>query len=309
MTKFIDRSMNRRHLMALGAGAAALAQSGAAAAAAASAAETAALKMNKGYAPGPFGHVHYWDTGGGKPVVLIHQAPVSLRQFEAVYPLFHARGYRAIGIDMPGFGESDATSFVPRIEDWAKTIPAVLDHLKIARADAVGFHTGGEVATEFTLQFPNRARKLVMHSAIMSSPEERAARLKRVEETEKNFVYKEDGSHLTDVYNGRFKMWGEPKPDPKVITRLVVERFMGTGESWWGHWAAYQYDHQTALTKVKVPAMVITNTEDVIREMAVRAKALRPDFVFAEIQGGGGADAVDKTSEAWTNAIVDFLNA
>jgi len=104
--------------------------------------------MERGYARGPFGQVHYQAVQAGKPLVLIHQASMSSRQFESVYPIFIERGYRPIGIDCPGFGMSDVTDFVPRVEDWARVVPAVLDHLKITQADIVGHHTGALVATE-----------------------------------------------------------------------------------------------------------------------------------------------------------------
>ena len=69
-------------------------------------------------------------------------------------------GIRAIGVDTPGFGESDPTPFVPTAEDWAAAIPAVLDHLGVARADVLGHHTGSMVAPEVALQFPDRVRRL-----------------------------------------------------------------------------------------------------------------------------------------------------
>jgi len=50
----------------------------------------------RGYAKGPYGLVHYHDTqtGAGVPMVLLHQAPMSHRQFNSVYGLLSARGVR-----------------------------------------------------------------------------------------------------------------------------------------------------------------------------------------------------------------------
>ena len=94
----------------------------------------------RGYADGPFGQVHFRDTGEGRPLVLCPQAPMTSRQFENVYKPLARRGIRAIGVDSPGFGESDPTPFVPTASDWAEAVPAVLDQLGIEKADVLGHH-------------------------------------------------------------------------------------------------------------------------------------------------------------------------
>ena len=58
-------------------------------------AETAKAPAARGYANGPFGLIHYRDTGKGEPLILLHQAPMSSQQFETVYPLFAASTCRA----------------------------------------------------------------------------------------------------------------------------------------------------------------------------------------------------------------------
>ena len=131
----------------------------------------------RGYAEGPYGLVHFNDTqtGTGVPMVLLHQAPMSHRQFNSVYGLLSQRGIRAIGIDTPGFGMSDPTPFVPQVADWASSVIAVLDHLKIPRADMVGHHTGSLIATEVSLQFPKRVRKVVLNGPFPVTETEREA--------------------------------------------------------------------------------------------------------------------------------------
>ena len=261
----------------------------------------------RGYANGPFGLVHYRDTGKGEPLVLLHQAPMTSQQFETVYPLFAAKGIRAIGIDMPGFGLSDPTSFVPTANDWAKIVPAVLDHLGLKQAHIGGHHTGGVVAIAAANQFPERTKSLVIHSALLVTEDERAKRLERVEGSERNFVYKEDGSHLTDAYRGRFKLYGTGA-DPKLITRYVIERFTGTGESWHGHHVAYQYNSSEGLKKVKARTLVMGNDGDMVIDITRRIKDLRPDMTYIELKGGG-VDIVDQAPQAWVDTVARFVSA
>jgi pimeloyl-ACP methyl ester carboxylesterase len=261
----------------------------------------------RGYANGPFGQVHFQDTGSGAPLILCHQAPQSSRQFDNVYGPLAKRGIRAIGVDTPGFGLSDVTPFVPKIEDWAKAIPPVLDALGIAKTDVLGHHTGGMIATEVALQFPDRVRKLIINGPLPEEEEKRKKRLEGVEEREKNFVYRDNGSHLAESFLGRWRMYGEGA-DPKLTTRVIVEKFAGYGPFWYGHHAAFVYDHAAALKKIKQPTLILTNTGDQIYENAKVAKQIRPDFAFVELQGGG-VDIVDQQPEAWADAVANFLKA
>jgi len=263
----------------------------------------------RGYAEGPFGQVHFRDTGEGSPLVLCPQAPMTSRQFENVYEPLANRGIRAIGIDSPGFGESDPTPFVPTVGDWAEVVPYVLDHLDIATASVLGHHTGGMVATEVALQFPERVTKLIINGPLPMSNDERQRFLVGNEKREINFEYKNDGSHMQDAFMTRHRMYTVGgKPDPKVITRYVVERFQGYAPFWTGHHAAFIYDHNAALMNIKVPTLILTNTGDQIYVNAKLAADMRPDFSYVELQGGG-IDIVDQMPEDWADAVVRYLTA
>ena len=264
----------------------------------------------RGYADGPFGQVHFRDTGEGRPLVLCPQAPQTSRQFENVYEPLARRGIRAIGIDSPGFGESDPTPFVPTVTDWAEAVPAVLDHLGIEKADVLGHHTGGMVATEVAVHFPERVNRLVINGPLPMGEEERSNFLKFVEAGEINFVYEADGSHMQDAFAGRYRMFvdGGGTPDPKLITRYTVERFQGYAPFWTGHHAAFIYDHNAGLMNVMVPTLILTNTGDQIYENAKLAAQIRPDFAYVELEGGG-IDIVDQMPEEWADAVAGFLTA
>jgi pimeloyl-ACP methyl ester carboxylesterase len=268
--------------------------------------QKAAEPAARGYAKGPFGLIHYRDTGKGEPMVLLHQAPMSSQQFNTVYPLFAAKGIRAIGIDMPGFGFSDPNppSMTPTANDWAKIVPAVLDHLGIKQAHIVGHHTGSTVALAACTLFPERAKSLTMHTALLVSDEERPTHMHKPDAPEPD-VYKPDGSHLSGTFMTRTKMYG-PGADPKLITRYVVERFMETGVDWHAHDVAYGYDTAASLKKVKTRTMVIENSGDMTAEMTRRVKTIRPDIAYVELQGGS-VDIVDQEPQAWVDAIHHFI--
>jgi pimeloyl-ACP methyl ester carboxylesterase len=267
------------------------------------------LTTHRAYAPGPYGQVHFHEAGpkDGVPLLLLHQAPVSARQFEPVYPLLAARGIRAIGVDMPGFGSSDPTPFVPAIEDYAKAIPSVLDALGIAKASILGHHTGALVATEVALQFPQRVDRLILNGPLPLQDSERAQWLEFCRTEEMPFREQTDGAHLVKLFNVRYGFARDSVP-VGTVTRYVVETLSGLAPYWYGHHAAFMYDHGRTLPQIRHRTLILTNTGDQIYEHAKLSHAMRPDFDFVALEGGG-IDVVDQLPEAWTQSVAAFVAA
>lgn len=261
---------------------------------------------SRGYADGPFGLVHYQDTGGsGTPLILCHQSPQSLRQFDNVVPELERRGIRAIAIDTPGFGVSDPPDFVPGIEDYARAIPSVLDHLNISKANFLGHHTGAQIVTEVALQFPDRVLNLILNGPNPMTVSERREALALVDANETHFAYEADGSHLMRNFALRWRLYGQ-SGDPKLTTRVIAEKFIGYGPFWYGHHAAFSYDHAASLMKLAHRTMIMTNTGDMIYRAAQAARKMRPDFIYAELDGGT-IDIVDQQPSLWAKTVAQFV--
>ncbi|MEM9531354.1 MAG: alpha/beta hydrolase [Pseudomonadota bacterium] len=267
------------------------------------------MRPRRGYADGPFGQVHYQDTGAenaaGPPLILLHQSPMTSRQYDNVYPLLAGKGLRAVGIDTAGFGLSDPPPTAPTIEDYATVVPAVLDHLGLEQVDVLGHHTGAMIATEVAIQYPERVRRVVLNGPAPLDDEERADYMQMVEDLEKGFTHHADGSHLLNLYTRRYDYAGAGT-DPELVTRYVIEQLQGFGPFWYGHHAAFVYDHAETMPNITQPTMILTNTGDVIFDHAHWSHRIRPDFELKELEGGT-TDIVDQASEAWVDAVVEFL--
>ena len=122
---------------------------------------------------------------------------------------------------------------------------------------------------------------------------------------EKEFKHKEDGSHLAELFMRRWERT-LPGADPELVTRYIVEAMMGLGPFWYGHNAAFSYDHETALKKLEHRALILANTGDMIYDLAERAQTLRPDLEFIAMEGGG-VDIIDQQPAAWVDIIIDFI--
>ncbi len=230
------------------------------------------------------------------------------RQFDTVTPLLSAAGIRTIAIDLPGFGGSDGSDAPPTIADYASSIPCVLDSLGLDQADVLGHHTGALVATELALSFPKRVRKLILNGPAPLTPQEQAVFREDAARREKASSKLElDGSHLSNACKHRAAFVAGSVPLERV-QQYVLWMVSGSAPLWYGHNAAFSYDHGARLAAIRHPTLVLTNTGDILYEHAVRTRSLRPDFTFVALEGGG-VDVVDQLPEARTAAVIDFLSA
>jgi pimeloyl-ACP methyl ester carboxylesterase len=102
------------------------------------------------------------------PVVVLPEAGFSSALFEDVLASAPARGRRALGVDLPGFGASRAQGALdPRAS--ARLLAPALDALRLARFDLVGKGYGGVVARLLACERPERVRALLT----LDAPEER----------------------------------------------------------------------------------------------------------------------------------------
>jgi len=229
------------------------------------------------------------------------------RQFEAVMPLLNAAGVRSIAIDLPGFGGSDGPEAPPVIADYAAAMLCVLDHLELDQVDVLGHHTGAMVATELALSFPDRVRKLILNGPVPLTPEEQKAfREDALTRDKATALIQPDGSHLSSTFRDRAAFVAGSVPLERVQD-YVLWMICGSAPVWYGHDAAFTYDHATRLQALTHPTLVLTNTGDIIYEQALRTRSQRPDFAFVALEGGG-VDVVDQLPEAWTAAVVEFLS-
>lgn len=266
-----------------------------------------AIRPRRGYADGPFGQVHYRMLGDGAPLVLLHQAPMTSNQFDNVYAPLAARGFTAIGIDMPGFGLSDTPSFVPGVGDYAKAVPPVLDQLGIGKAAIVGHHTGALAATEAAVQFPDRIGALVINGPLLVTDADFADFKSGLHQWELGYTARPDAAHMVELYGIRDKLANGAIP-PARLSDYVVQALIGDGPFWYGHHAAFTYRQQDVLPAVTQPTLILTNTGDMIYPHARAAHELCPHFAYAELQGGG-VDIVDEQPEAWADAVAAFLHS
>ncbi|MED1472760.1 alpha/beta hydrolase [Bacillus salipaludis] len=86
---------------------------------------------------------------GSKTIVFLHGWPLSHKQFEYQFNVLPTMGYRCIGIDWRGFGNSDKPISGYTFNRLADDIRTVVETLQINNFTLVGHSTGGAIAIRY----------------------------------------------------------------------------------------------------------------------------------------------------------------
>ena len=111
--------------------------------------------------------IAYLDEGEGDPIVLVHGF-ASSKNVNWVYPAWVSElkknGRRVIALDLRGHGESSKL-YEPAqysIEIMADETLKLMDHLKIDRADMMGYSMGGRITAYLGQTRPQRLRAAIL---------------------------------------------------------------------------------------------------------------------------------------------------
>lgn len=107
----------------------------------------------------------YTVNGTGTPIVFIHPPVISSVIFN--YQLEGlSQNFQVITFDIRGHGKSSFSSEPITYSLIVEDIKKLLDHLEMDKAFVCGYSTGGSIALEFLLTFPNRALGGILISAM-----------------------------------------------------------------------------------------------------------------------------------------------
>ncbi|MDD9268257.1 alpha/beta fold hydrolase [Paenibacillus sp. GCM10023248] len=103
--------------------------------------------------PGVNLYVEDINPGGHKTIVFLHGWPLSHKQFEYQFNVLPAMGYRCIGIDWRGFGNSDKPYAGYTFERLADDIRIVVETLQLKQFTLAGHSTGGAIAIKYMSRY------------------------------------------------------------------------------------------------------------------------------------------------------------
>ena len=118
-----------------------------------------------GYAPVNGIKLYYEIHGDGKPLVLIHGGGSTIKTtFGTILPLL-AKYHKVIAVELQAHGHTADRDSAESFEQDANDVVALLDYLKISKADFLGFSNGGHTAMQIGISHPQSVNKLIIVSA------------------------------------------------------------------------------------------------------------------------------------------------
>ena len=222
--------------------------------------------------PSNAGQINFRFAGAERPwIFLIHQFPLSCRQFERLIPRLGVWA-RAYAPDLPGYGVSPPPAEAPSITGYASAALSAIDVLGADTFAVIGIETGAAVATEIVRQAKTGR---VTHAILIATPPLRKAKrdeyVGRLGEPDRE----QDGSHLWVEWERFERRWG-PDCDKSQLRMAVSETFYVYGRFHWGIKAFAGYDLVGGLEALTCPTLFLSAAEDPLAPEAEVARRLVP---------------------------------
>lgn len=128
---------------------------------------TSAQSPITGYAPVNGLKMYYEVHGSGDPVVLLHGSLITITNNWTGWIGEFAKTRKVIAIEIQGHGRTGDIDRDISPANLAVDVAALLDHLKIAKADILGYSMGGGVAMQCAIRHPDKVRKVVVISSYL----------------------------------------------------------------------------------------------------------------------------------------------
>jgi pimeloyl-ACP methyl ester carboxylesterase len=116
--------------------------------------------VNKGFAEVNDTRLYYEIVGRGHPLVLVHGFSLNTKMWDDQLEVFSER-FKVVRYDVRGFGKS-ALPIVGKEYSHTKDLKALLKQFGIGYAYVVGLSMGGGIALDFTLEYPEVTKALIL---------------------------------------------------------------------------------------------------------------------------------------------------
>jgi len=214
----------------------------------------------RGYVGGSGAQIHYRTCGeAGPDLVLLHESPLSSREFERVIPIIG--GFcRVFAFDTPGYGLSDAPNATPTIGSYAKCFLQAIDNLGVDSFYVAGVHTGAAMALELAAYTsPKRVLGVVFSGLPLLTEQAKNAARHRIGRPSA----REDGAHMVEIWANRRASWGETADLPQMMMGvrdllLCYDLYPQAYE------AIFSYDARSALTSLRCPSLFLNAEFDAL---------------------------------------------
>jgi pimeloyl-ACP methyl ester carboxylesterase len=254
------------------------------------------------------GALSYDELGSGPPLLLLHNAAHSGRDWDPVRPGL-AEHFRTIAVDLPAHGDSPPPppSWQPHAAGVADLLEDVVESLRLGPVTIVGSSVGGFAAARLAIRQPRAVRALVLVDNGGFGRYHLGVRLFcRVMGTP---------ALLRLLYSGfaRFYMRARSDNDREVLRRAQQLRsnpaLTAVIAGIWRSFPSPEHNLEQLAPTITAPTLVIWGRHDPVIPPAVgkRAAALIPGAEFTELDAGHLPFVNDPTG--FLGKVLPFLRA
>ena len=246
---------------------------------------------------------------GAKALLLIHGHPFDRTMWRPQLEPLARLGWRLIVPDLRGYGASGTGrgSGKTTLEEFARDLIALLDHLGIGRAVIAGLSMGGQIAMEVCRLHPERVRGVIL-AATFPQAETPAGKQQRLA-TADRLASEGMDAYATDLLP---KMLAartiETAPQ---VARHVLDMMRGAppaGAAAALRGRAERPDYADVLARLDCPTLIVAGDEDAFttRHDADRMHALATASRLLWLTGVGHMPNLEQP-EVFNTAVADFL--
>jgi pimeloyl-ACP methyl ester carboxylesterase len=236
--------------------------------------------------------IAYMVEGAGDPIVLIHgfASNVETNWGATRWIKFLAdNGFRVVALDNRGHGQSEKL-YDPHLYSgpvMAEDVRHLLGHLRIDRADVLGYSMGARIAAFLALARPERVRSVVF-AGLGANMTRGVGDPKPIADA----LLAEDASAIADPNAAAFRFFADQtKSDRRALAACILgarDRIPGSD-----------------LSSLRLPVLVAVGTEDTI---AGPAQPLANAIAGAKVLNIPGRDHMKAVGDrAFKDGVMDFL--
>ena len=229
--------------------------------------------------------IHYTVYGKGKPLLMLHGGLSNKLCWFAQIPQLSRQNFQLILLDSRGHGKSELGTTELNFQTMSADATAVLNHLKIDRADILGWSDGANTALQMAILNPERVKRII---AISGNYNSKGLTMEAQEENK---------TRITGLHSLLYSWWtGAGKQFSQLESRLKLL------------WNSGPILTKKELEQIKSPVLLIFGEHDVIKiGHAKSMDQLIPGSRLYIVKGGGHStlftDAVEVNKQ-----IELFLN-
>jgi pimeloyl-ACP methyl ester carboxylesterase len=237
--------------------------------------------------------IAYLDAGEGDPVALVHGF-ASNKETNWVNPnwvgTLTRAGFRVLALDNRGHGASsklyDASDY--HSAKMADDVRALLDHLRLERADVMGYSMGARIAAFLAVDHPERVRSVILGGLGIRLVDGVGLSESIADALEVPLL-----ADVADPTARTFRAFAEQtKSDLKALAACIR--------------GSRQVLSKEQVAGIRVPVLVAVGTKDDVAGSAQELAALIPGARALDIPGRDHMLAVG--DRAYKDGVLDFLN-